>query len=208
MGSYLNCTALRTLREQAGFTQKQLADRLALSDKTISKWETGRGLPDITLIEPLARALGVSVAELLAGESIVNRNRAANLLRSRWYVCPLCGNVLHSVGDAAISCCGIGLPAQESEAPDEAHAPQVEFVDGELYITMGQHPMTKDHFVSFMAYVTTDLVFMRKLYPEQAADARFAYRGSGMIYLYCNRHGLMSQRVTAPKRTSSIQRLV
>ena len=220
MTSYISGASIRALRERAGMTQRHLADQLGITDKAVSKWETDRGLPDITLVEPLACALGVSVAELLSGEQIVNVNRAGNLLRAKFYVCPLCGNVIHATGEASISCCGIALPVLEVEnavdgripaAPESAaaadpsvHLPQVEVADGEVYLTM-EHPMGKDHFISFMAYVTTDQVFFRKLYPEQTADARFPYRGSGTIFAYCNRHGLFACRTPRVQRKSAVR---
>ncbi|WP_286142997.1 helix-turn-helix domain-containing protein [Adlercreutzia caecimuris] len=219
MTSYISGASIRALRERAGMTQRHLADQLGITDKAVSKWETDRGLPDITLVEPLACALGVSVAELLSGEQIVNVNRAGNLLRAKFYVCPLCGNVIHATGEASISCCGIALPVLEVEnavdgripaAPENAaaadpsvHLPQVEVADGEVYLTM-EHPMGKDHFISFMAYVTTDQVFFRKLYPEQTADARFPYRGLGIIFAYCNRHGLFACRTPRVQRKSTV----
>ncbi len=111
MNTYVTGSTIRQLREAKGLTQAELAGTLSVSAKTISKWETAKGLPDISLLEPLAAALGVSVLELMQGEPIINRNRAANLLRSKLYVCPLCGNVLHATGQAVVSCCGITLPA-------------------------------------------------------------------------------------------------
>ncbi len=134
MENYVTGTAIRTRREQLGITQQQLADRLAVSNKTISKWENGRGLPDITLLEPLAAELKISLPELLAGEQIVNANRSANLLRSCIYVCPVCGNVIHAMGQAMISCCGVTLPVQSAEEPDPAHQPVVERVEDEWYV--------------------------------------------------------------------------
>ena len=88
MEPYVTGSAIRQLREAKRMTQAELAERLAVSAKTISKWETAHGLPDISLLEPLAAALGVSVLELMQGAPVVNRNRAANLLRSKLYVCP------------------------------------------------------------------------------------------------------------------------
>lgn len=58
------------LRKEKGYTQKELAERLFLSDKAVSKWERGLNLPDIALLEPLAQILDVTVAELLKGERI------------------------------------------------------------------------------------------------------------------------------------------
>lgn len=64
----------------------------------------------MSLLEPLARALRISVPELLSGEQVVNSNRAANILRSALYVCPVCGNIIHASGAAVVSCCGVALP--------------------------------------------------------------------------------------------------
>ena len=98
MAHYVTGPAIKALRERKGLTQKQLAEQILVSDKAVSKWETGKGLPDLSLLEPLAKALGVSVAELLSGEYRTNANRAGNLLRSQWYVCPVCGNVVYALG--------------------------------------------------------------------------------------------------------------
>ena len=146
MDSYVTGTAIRQLREAKHLTQAELAEKLAVSAKAISKWETARGLPDISLLEPLAAALGVSVLELMQGEPVVNRNRSANLLRSKLYVCPLCGNVLHATGQAVVSCCGITLPPldiSEADDADEHHQLTLERVEDELFVTI-YHPMTKD----------------------------------------------------------------
>lgn len=194
MDHYITGPAIKTLRERRGLTQAQLADLLCVSDKTVSKWETSRGLPDITLLEPLAAALHVSVPELLSGEAITNVNRAANLLRSKLYVCPVCGNILHTTGAAAVSCCGVSLPPLEAEAPDGAHTAQIEDIEHELYVQI-PHEMTKTHYISFIAYVTGDRFELVRLYPEGDAAARFFRRGRGRLYWYCNKHGLFEQKV-------------
>ena len=196
MNHYITGSAIRALREQQHLTQAQLAEKLSVSDKTVSKWETGRGLPDISLLEPLAQALKVSVAELLTGEQIINTNRAANMLKSQLYVCPICGNVFQSMGPAMVSCCGITLPPLEPETPDDAHAASVEHIEDEYYIAI-DHPMTKDHYISFIAYCTGSRFESVKLYPEGNAEARFfgRGRGHGWLYWYCNHHGLFRQRI-------------
>lgn len=194
MAHYVTGDTVRTLREKKGYTQKRLAQMLCVSDKAVSKWETGRGLPDIALLEPLAGALSVSVAELISGECVTNRNRAGNLLRGKFYVCPVCGNVIYSTGEGAFHCCGVPLPPLEAEEPDEEHAVRVERVENDWYVTV-DHPMTKGHYISFFAYVTTGRVQMIKLYPEQAAEARFSLMGDGVLYAYCNRHGLFQIRI-------------
>lgn len=194
MDNYITGAAIKRLREEKGLTQSALADEIGISDKAVSKWETAKGLPDISLIEPLSRALGVSVMELMSGDTVVNKNTSANMMRSKFYVCPICGNVIHSMGDAAISCCGIMLPPLEAEEADENHEIIIENVEDEHFITV-RHDMTKKHFISFMAYVTSDRMQFIKLYPEGNAETRMNLRGRGYLYVFCNRHGLMKKRV-------------
>ena len=139
MNTYVTGSTIRQLREGRGLTQAELAETIGVSSKTISKWETAKGLPDITLLQPLAQALGISVIELMNGEQITNRNVSANLLRGKFCVCPLCGNVLHSTGSALVSCCGITLPPLEAEDADEEHGITIENVEDEHFITV-HHP--------------------------------------------------------------------
>ena len=194
MNTYVTGAAIRQIREKRNLTQAQLADRIGVSSKTISKWETAKGLPDVTLLQPLAQALNISVIELMNGEQIVNRNVSANMLRSRFFVCPVCGNVIHSTGDSVISCCGIALPALEAEEGDEAHAVKIENVEDEHFVSLA-HPMTKQHYISFLAHVNSDRVQLVKLYPEGNAETRFQLRGFGYLYWYCNRHGLFKKKI-------------
>ncbi len=193
MNTYVTGAAIRQLRENRNLTQAELAEILGVSSKTVSKWETGKGLPDITLLQPLAQALGISVIELMNGQPIANNNISANLLRGKFYVCPVCGNVIHAMGSAVVSCCGITLPALEAEEADDDHAITVESVEDEHFITV-RHPMTKQHFISFVAFVTCDRVQMVKFYPEGNAETRLQLRGMGQIYYYCNRHGLFKRK--------------
>ena len=194
MNAYVTGAAIRNLREDRRLTQAELAETLGVSSKTVSKWETGKGLPDISLLQPLAQALGISLIELMSGEHIINRNVSANLLRSHFYVCPLCGNAIHCTGNTVVSCCGITLPPLEAEEPDEGHAVSIESVEDEHFITV-HHPMTKEHFISFLAFVTCDRVQLVKLYPEGNAQTRLQLRGRGYLYWYCNRHGLHRKKI-------------
>lgn len=189
MDRYVTGAVIRRLRERKKLTQEELAERIHVSGKAISKWETGHGFPDISLLEPLAGALDISVIELLSGEDVRNRNPAADMLKSLFYVCPVCGNVIRSVGEATISCCGITLPPQEPEEPDEAHALRAEKVEDEYYVTL-DHPMTRAHHISFLAAVSDHGLQFVKLYPEGAAEARFRIDRVGALYACCNRHGL------------------
>ncbi|MBR5428983.1 MAG: helix-turn-helix domain-containing protein [Firmicutes bacterium] len=189
MDGYVTGALIRRLREQRGLTQNELAELLFVSDKAVSKWETGRGLPDVTLLEPLARALGVSGGELLSGAAVTNANRAGNMLRSLFYLCPICGNVIHSLGQAAVSCCGVQLPPLLPESPDAEHPLLVSEVEDELYVSL-EHPMTKDHYISFLAAVSDSGCQLVKLYPEGEAACRFRPERVRQLYACCNRHGL------------------
>lgn len=189
---YITGNTIKELREKKKLTQRQLAEQLNISDKTISKWETNKGLPDIGIITELAASLGVSLAELLTGEPKENKNRSSNMKKISFYVCPICGNVIQAVGCGSYSCCGILLPKLEPEELREGHEIKVEIVDNEYYISM-EHAMNKEHYISFFAYVTDNYVEMIKLYPEQNAESRITKRGHGFIYAYCNRHGLFRQ---------------
>ena len=193
MNTYVTGTTIKQLREMRNMTQTELAEKLCVSSKTISKWETAKGLPDISLLQPLAQALGISVIELMNGEHITNQNLSANMLRSKFYICPVCGNAIHTTGSALVSCCGITLPALEAEEPDEEHPIIIEDVEDEHFVTV-RHPMTKQHFISFIAFVTSDRLQLVKLYPEGDSAARFQLRGRGQIYYYCNRHGLFKHK--------------
>ena len=194
MNLYVTGTTIRNLRENRNLTQAELAEELGVSSKTISKWETGKGLPDISLLQPLARALGISLIELMSGQHIINKNISANLLRSHFYVCPVCGNAIHCIGDTVISCCGITLPPLEAEEADEEHLMTIEPVEDEHFITI-HHPMTKTHHISFLAFVTSDKLQMVKFYPEGNAETRLQLRGRGYLYYYCNHHGLFRKKV-------------
>ena len=193
MNTYVTGNTIKQLREGRGLTQAELAQMIGVSSKTISKWETAKGLPDISLLQHLAQALGISVIELMNGEQITNRNVSANLLRGKFYVCPVCGNAIHSTGSALVSCCGITLPPLEAEEADEEHGITIENVEDEHFITI-HHPMTKEHFISFAAFVTCDRIQMVKFYPEGNAETRMQLRGMGQLYYYCNRHGLFHKK--------------
>ncbi len=189
MDTYVTGATIKALREKKGLTQEDLAEILGVSSKAVSKWETGKGFPDISLMEPLAKALWVSVTELLSGNTITNQNISSNVAHSKFYVCPVCGNIIRAMGNAVISCCGIALPPLQAEEADESHRITIEQVEDEHFITV-HHPMTKEHYVSFLSYVTLDRVQFVKFYPEGNPQTRLQLRGKGTLYFYCNQHGL------------------
>ncbi len=194
MNNYVTGKLIKELREKNNMTQLELGNWINVSDKTISKWETGRGLPDISLINSLATALKVSVIELIRGEYITNKNVTCNMLKSNFYVCPICGNIIHSMGESIVSCCGIILPKLETDIVDEENIISCEKIENEYYISV-DHQMTKEHYISFIAYVTCDKCIINKIYPEQMAETRFPISGKGNIYIYCNKDGLISIKI-------------
>lgn len=189
MDNYVTGAVIKRLRENKKLTQEELAEKIFVTSKAVSKWETGKGFPDVGLLESLGKALDVSVIELLSGEDITNLNKSCNMAKGKFYVCPICGNVILTTGEAVISCCGITLPPLEAEAPDEEHSLKVEIVEDEYYVTM-KHPMSKEHYISFIAAVSDQGVQLVKLYPEGNAQARFKINRVRKLYAYCNRHGL------------------
>ena len=189
MNACVTGAIIRRLREERGLTQAQLAEALMVSDKAVSKWETGKGCPDISLLEPIARAFDVSVTELLSGSAVCNLNRSANMLHARFYVCPVCGNVLYGLGEAAIHCHGVMLAPCEAEAPDAGHQARVTEVEDEYFVEI-DHAMTKAHHISFIAALSPDGLQLVKLYPEGPAQARLKRRGVRRVVWYCNRDGL------------------
>lgn len=194
MDNYVTGACIRKLRESQRMTQEELAEKIHVSGKAVSKWETGKGFPDISLLEPLAKALNLSVAELLSGDCVRNANKAANMMKSAFYVCPVCGNVIRAVGQAAVSCCGVTLPPLEPEPPDDYHRIRVEITEDEYFVSLC-HPMTKEHYISFLAALSDNAIEFVKLYPEGNAETRFSFRRVRDLYAYCNRHGLFRLRV-------------
>lgn len=189
MDRYVTGAVIRRLREKKKITQEELAGMIHVSGKAVSKWETGQGFPDISLLEPLAQALDISVIELLSGEDIRNTNRSFKMARGKFYVCPVCGNVIIATGETVVSCCGITLPPLEAEPADEEHAVSKEIAEDEYFVSI-DHPMTKEHYISFLAAVSDFGVQLVKLYPEGSAEARFKIDRVKTLYAYCNRHGL------------------
>ena len=112
----------------------------------------------------------------------------------KFYVCPICSNVLFGTGTADISCCGRRLAALTVEAASENHSMIVEEIENDHYITI-DHEMTKAHYISFVAFVGYDRVLLVKLYPEQNAELRIPIMPGNKLFAYCNEHGLWEKRI-------------
>ena len=89
MNQYVTGAVIKELREKYHLTQVELAEKLNVSDKTVSKWETAKGYPDVSLLESIAKVFKISVTELISGNAINNVNVSANMMRSKFYVCPV-----------------------------------------------------------------------------------------------------------------------
>lgn len=177
------------LRKEKQMTQKQLADAMNISDKTISKWERGLGCPDISLLHELSQVLGVNIEKILLGDLEKNDADGGNMKRVQYYVCQNCGNIITSTSEAEVSCCGRKLTALIAKPSDDIHHLNVETVENDYYITFS-HEMSKEHYLNFIAYVTNDRILFVKLYPEQSGEVRFPKLYGGKLYFGCNQHGL------------------
>ena len=185
---------IRDLRTKMGMTQKSLADLMNISDKTVSKWERGMGLPDVSLLVELSQIFGVNVDILLTGNMNVSDEKGVNMKNAKYYVCPECCNLVFATGDAEISCCGRKLTALEMKKAEPDEKLSVEIIENDWYITTS-HPMTKEHYISFVAFATGEKIEMIKTYPEWDMNVRIQKRGHGKLVWYCTNHGLFYQLI-------------
>lgn len=185
---------IKNLRCEAGLTQKALAEKLGISPKTVSKWETGKGFCDVSLLAELSKIFSVDINKLIKGEMPLAKKELSNVKKTRFFVCEKCGNVLTSIQDAKISCCARFLAPLVPKPPDDDHKINIEKIEDDFYITFS-HPMTKEHYISFFSYVRFDRTLMIKLYPEQGAEVRFPQMRGGKMYYYCNRDGLFEIKI-------------
>jgi len=183
---------IRNLRINAHMTQKELGEKLHLSDKTISKWENGGGIPSVDILPSLSKALGVSVDAILSGEKNIS-SYGMKMSRPKFYICPVCGNVIVSAGSSEVFCHGISLSALKAKKAEGEDLLTVENSDGELLLTTS-HEMTKDHYISFCAFVSYDRISVVSCYPQWHLNVRFPI-SRGSIYYYCTKHGLYEQKV-------------
>ena len=181
---------IKALRQEKSMTQKQLADKMNISDKTVSKWERGLGCPDVSLLKELSSIFDVNIEKILSGELAPNQADGGNMKRICFYVCSECKNIITATSTAEISCCGRKLIPLKAKKADEKHKLKIEHVENDFYITFS-HEMKKTHFIMFIALVIYDRVLLVRLYPEQGGEVRIPQMRGGRIYYYCNEHGLL-----------------
>ena len=185
---------IHRLRRERGLTQLQLAERLGVSDKAVSKWERGLGCPELSLLPDLAEALEVDMGKLLSGELAANDRVSGNVNRVRFWVCPSCGNVVTALTDTGVSCCGKRLRPLVARKAGEEHSLTVQRIETEYFVSSG-HPMEREHHIAFLALVKDDSLLLRKLYPEWELQTRLPFWGHSRLYFYCTEHGLFWQNV-------------
>ena len=188
-----NGKMLCSLRKAQGLTQKQVADKLGVQPKTVSKWETGHGFPDVETITALADVLCVSERTLLTGILEQSLEETGNMKRIKFYVCPCCGSFMQGVGNGRVICCGKQLEPIKANSENFNHDVNITEIEGDYYVEIS-HEMTKEHYISYVSYVSFDRVLTIKLYPEQECAVRFPKMYGGKLYYYCNKHGLFEYR--------------
>lgn len=196
--NYANTGSLiKQLRTEKMLTQKQLAERLGVSDKAVSKWETGKGFPDISIFSALADIFETDVQNLLMGSINKNEKENGNMKKIKFYVCEDCGNIITATSEAAISCCGKKLSPLTPRAAEENERLKTEKIDGNLYIS-SDHPMTKEHYISFVAYCADSSAMIFKQYPEWNLQVTLPPFRTGRLIWYCNKCGLLYQNLKMP----------
>lgn len=182
------------LRKEKGMTQTELAGCMNISDKTVSKWERGLGCPDVSLLSELSDIFNVDLSEMLSGQLTKNNILGGSMKRIKIYACPECGNIITVLTDTSISCCGKKLRPLKLTKAEGRNKLDVERIENEYYIS-ADHEMSKEHFISFVAFISDDTVIMRKQYPEWNLQVRIPFFAHGRLVWYCTRHGLFYQDI-------------
>ncbi|MTD31955.1 helix-turn-helix domain-containing protein [Planomicrobium sp. YIM 101495] len=182
------------LRKEKGFTQKQLAEQLHLSDRTISKWERGQGYPDVSLLPSLSAVFGVNIENILDGELPANDFIGGNMKKANYFVCTTCHNIVLATGDVTLSCCGRKLEQLEAKKATDDNKLLLTESDQEWFIS-SDHPMTKEHYISFLAFATGDQIQLIKQFPEWSLQSRIPKKKHGKLLWYDTKFGLYYQLV-------------
>ncbi|MCA0172902.1 helix-turn-helix domain-containing protein [Bacillus sp. RAR_GA_16] len=182
------------LRKEKRLTQKQLADQMNISDRTVSKWERGYGSPDISLLPSLSDLLGVNIESILNGDLAANEFVGGNMKKSKYFVCELCQNIVLATGNVSISCCGRKLDQLEAKKATTENQLTITDIDNQWYIS-SEHPMSKNHYISFIAFATGDQVRIMKQYPEWNLQTRLPKSKHGKLLWYDTKFGLYYQLV-------------
>ena len=177
------------LRKEQGMTQLQLAEKLCVSDKAVSKWERGLGCPDVSLLTDLSDIFNIDLEQLLLGELNTNHGNSGNMKRAGFYICPICRNIITSMSDAVVSCCGKKPNKTTPVKASDDEKLSVEIVESDYFIS-SSHEMSREHYISFVALVTGNSIMMFRQYPEWKLQARIPMYSHGRLIWHCTKHGL------------------
>ena len=194
MNNYDIGILIKNLRKEKGLTQAALAEKLSVTDRTVSKWECGRGCPDVSLLGSLSEILGVNIEEILKGGIESNSFVSGNMKKAKYFVCPVCGNLVISTGNASVSCCGRRLKELQAQKADMSHEVSVEVIETDWFVTC-RHEMEKEHYISFVAFASAEGIKIVKTYPEWELQVRIPKRGHGILLWYCTEHGLFYKNI-------------
>lgn len=186
---------IREMRIKKGLTQKQLAEAICVTDKAVCKWETGHGCPDITLLSQLSKVLEVDILSILQGGHTVHHQLGGNMNRLKFYRCPTCGNLISSVKEVELSCCGNKLSyIMATESADEKYRPVISEFDGQYSVSF-RHPMTKDDYIANVIVVRYDQLMCVNMYPEQEAIFTLPQLGGIRMYIVTGKSELIPVRM-------------
>ena len=187
-------TLIKNLRKEKKLTQLQLAEKLNVSDKTVSKWERGLGFPDISLVIELSKIFSVDTESLLSGELGSGKYKTANIKRIKFYVCPYCGNLITSFGEVSPVCCGRIMNEAKPQKAGDGEKLNVEIIETDYFIT-ADHEMKREHYISFVCFINYETLIVKKLYPEWDLDTRIPRISKGRLFYFCSVHGLFYQDI-------------
>lgn len=183
---------IRSLRKEKSLTQKELAEKLNISDKTVSKWERGKGIPDISTLPVLSDVFGIEIEKMLEGEIRYEEFITENMEKTKYYICPQCGNIITSVKEISLSCCGRRLKSLTLNAAGERG--RLGFLKKDTgYDILNHYPMTKDDYISFISIITEDRGLLIKTYPEWETQYHVGCFEKGIVVWYSKKDGLLYQ---------------
>lgn len=168
-------------------TQAQLAQKVGVVPRTVSKWECGQGIPDITLVTTLSEVLSLSLPALLSGACQSEAKSSGNLSRAHWYYCPRCGTLSFVSGNASIVCCDhplFPLVIKPCTFPVRAER------DADELLVSGDHAMDKSNYVAFVALQNSETIIMRRLYPESDFLVRIPVIRRAKLLVFSTSEGL------------------
>lgn len=176
------------IRKENALTQIQLAKMLSVTDKAVSKWERNICLPDIFVLKKFCDTFNVDMQSLLSVDSDCNK-KGENMRNTKFYICKNCGNITFSTGNTKVICCNDIIEKHPLTKATDDTALIIEEIDGEKYIT-SSHPMTKENYILFVAFLKGGELQLFKQYPEWEINVRIPKRARGRLLWYAPDIGL------------------